>query len=71
MTDSYIYDNLEHLIKASNLHRLIICRELKISLACLDDFLQKRLYPTREMFDILRRLFDNSSTEMITGDENG
>lgn len=59
MTDDFIYENLEHLIKASNLHRLIICSELKISLACLDDFIEKRLHPTSEMFDKLRKLFDN------------
>lgn len=61
MTDEYIYENLEHLIKASGLHRLIICSELKISLVCLDDFLEKRLRPTPKMFDILRDIFDNNA----------
>ena len=61
MTDEYIYNNLEHLIKASGTHRLIICSELKISLACLDDFIEKRLRPSNEMFAKLHKLFDNNT----------
>ena len=60
MTNEYIYENLEYLIKASNLHRLIICSELKISLACLDDLIQKRIYPSKAMFEKLKNLFDNT-----------
>ena len=59
MTDEYIYENLPQLIKASQVHRLIICSELKISLACLDDLCEKRLKPTPEFFEKLHRLFDN------------
>ncbi len=61
MTDEFIYENLEHLIKASGLHRLIICSELKISLACLDDFIAKRQRPTADMVEKLRLFFDNTT----------
>ncbi len=57
MDNDYIYDNLQALIKASGMHRLIICSELKISLACLDDFINKRLRPSDEMFNKFRDIF--------------
>jgi hypothetical protein len=58
MDSEYVYENLDKLIKASGVHRLIICSELKISLACLDDFIEKRQKPTSDMLDKLCALLN-------------
>ncbi len=63
MTDEYIFLNLEALLRKYGIHKLILCSALKISLACLEDFLAKRLKPTPEMFEILRELFAEYSKE--------
>ena len=60
MTNDFIFDNLKQLLVENALHRLIVCSELKISLATLDDFIEKRQRPTPEMFQKLNELLLNN-----------
>ena len=53
--------NLEELIAKSGVHRLIICSELKISLAMLDDFIYNRVKMPEKLYQKLISLINKEN----------
>lgn len=52
-------NEIADMIEKSGLHRLLICSELKISLAMLDDFISGRIKMPPELFNKLKAFVEN------------
>ena len=53
--------SLGELINNCGIHRLIICSELKISLACLDDFINGNLKMPEDLYKKLLELIEREN----------